>query len=108
MAIQVPRDLGFNVGGWRRLVDAVIQLVEGRNNAASEFTLTPNAASTVVSHPNCSRDSQPQYSPHTAHASAEVGNGTIWISSIDQGSFTVQHSNSAIADRTFGFSVTGG
>lgn len=108
MATQVPHDLGFNIAGWRWLVDAVIQLVEGRHNAFGEFTLTPNAATTTVSHPNCSKDCEPQFSARTASAAAEIGNGTIWISSVEQGSFSVTHANSAVADRTFGYLVSGG
>jgi hypothetical protein len=92
----------------RRIVQAIIQLVEGRHNAADEFTLTPGAALTVVSHPNCSEGCQPMFSPRTASAAAEVGNGTIWVSAIDQGSFTVTHANSGVVDRTFGYTVTGG
>ena len=92
----------------RRIVQAIIQLVEGRHNAADTFTLTPGAALTVVNHPNCSKDCQPQFSARTASAAAEIGNGTIWISAINQGSFTVSHFNSAVADRTFGYTVTGG
>ena len=104
MAIQLlPEETAI-----RRIVQAVMQLVEGRHNAFGEFTLTPGAALTVVSHPNCSKDSQPQFSPRTASAAVEVGNGTIWISAIDQGSFTVTHFNSIVADRTFGFTCTGG
>lgn len=108
MATQVPHDLGFNVAGWRRLVDAVIQLVEGRNNAAGRFTLTPGATTTIVNHPNCSKDCEPQFSARTANAAAEVGNGTIWISSVDQGSFSVRHANNGQADREFGYTVQGG
>jgi hypothetical protein len=91
-----------------RFNQAIRELVEGRHNAASTFMLTPNATTTTVSHPNCSRDSQPQFAPHTANAAAEVGNGTIWISSIDQGSFTVRHANNAQSDRVFGFCCSGG
>lgn len=108
MAIQIPRDLGFNEIGWRRLVDAVYQLVEGRNNAVGRFTLRAGFTTTVVTHPNCSMDCEPQYSPRTANASAEVGNGTIRISSVDQGSFTLTHANNGQTDRTFGYTVTGG
>lgn len=106
MAIQVQRDLGFNLAGWRRLVDAVFQLVEGRHNAASRVTLTPNAALTVVSHPNCSLDCEPMLSPRTANAAAALA--TTYISSVDQGSFTIAHANNAQTDREFGYTVTGG
>lgn len=92
----------------KRIVQSVRELVEGRHNAADRFTLTPGAVTTVVTHPNCSKDCEPQFSARTANAAAEIGNGTIWISSVDQGSFTVRHANNAQADRTFGYIVTGG
>lgn len=106
MATQVPHDLGFNIAGWRRLVDAVIQLVEGRNNAVGRFTLMPGATTTIVTQPNCSRDCEPQFSARTANAAAALA--TTYISSVDQGSFTVTHANSGQTDRTFGYTVTGG
>ena len=47
--------------------------------------------------------------PTTAgDAAAEVGNGTIWISSVDQGSFSVRHANNAQTAREFGYLVSGG
>lgn len=106
MATQVPHDLGFNVAGWRRLVDAVIQLVEGRHNAFGEFTLTPGATTTIVSHPNCGPDSIPLWSPTTANAAAALA--TMYYSNVASGSFTVHHSNNAQTDRIFGFTVDGG
>ena len=92
----------------RRVVQSVRELVEGRHNAASRFTLTPGTTTTVVEHPNCSLDCEPQFSPRTANAAAEVGNGTIWISDVGQGSFTVRHANNGQADRIYGFTVSGG
>jgi hypothetical protein len=102
MAIQLqPEETAI-----RRIVQAIIQLVEGRHNAADEFTLTPGAAQTVVSHPNCSLECHPQFSARTANAAAALA--TTYISAIDQGSFTVTHANNAQVDRTFGYTVTGG
>lgn len=106
MAIQVQRDLGFNAAGWQRLVDAVIQLVEGRHHAADRFTLTPGSTTTVVSHPNCSKDCEPQFSARTANAAAALS--STYISAVSQGSFTVTHASSATVDRTFGYICTGG
>lgn len=106
MAIQLPRDLGLNQAGWQRLVDAVIQLVNGRHNAGDRFTLTPGATTTVVAHPNCSSDCEPQFSARTANAAAAVA--TTYVSSVRQGSFVVTHANNAQVDRTFGYTVTGG
>ena len=102
MAIQLQpeeRDI-------KRIVQSVIELNNGRHNAADTFTLTPAATTTVVAHPNCSKDCRPQITALTANAAAALA--TTYISSIDQGSFTVTHANNAQADRTFGYTVTGG
>jgi hypothetical protein len=110
MAIQIPRDLGFNPAGWQRAVDAIRQLVEGRHNAFgannTELTLTPGAASTTVDHPNCGLDSVILLSPMTANAAAAIP--TTYVSSVSLGSFTLAHANNAQIDRTFRFTVTGG
>lgn len=91
-----------------RIVQAVRELVEGRHNASSTFTLTPGATVTVVDHPNCSVDCQPQFSPRTANAAAAVPTTYILQANILQGQFTVTHANNGQVDRTFGYTVTGG
>lgn len=88
------------------IVQAIIQLVEGRHNASGRVTLTPGATTTVVRHPNCSKDCEPQYSARTANAAAALA--TMYISSVEQGQFTFTHANNAQVDRTFGYTVTGG
>jgi hypothetical protein len=46
-------------------------------------------------------------SPHTAHGAAELGNGTIFVSAVANGSFTLAHANNAQNDRTFGYVCLG-
>lgn len=102
MAIQLQpeeRDI------WR-IVQAVIQLVTGRHNASDRFTLTAGATTTIVRHPNCSKDCEPLFSPRTANAAAAVA--TTYVSSVVQGQFTLTHANNAQVDRIFGYTVTGG
>lgn len=91
-----------------QIVRTIIQVVCGRHNATGEVTLRTNQATTVVNHENCSIDSVPLLAPLTAVAAAEIGNGTIFISSIVNGSFTITHANSATANRKFRYSVAGG
>ena len=110
MAIQLPHDLGFNIAGWRRMVDAVIQLVEGRHFAGGVVQLAAGpATSTIVSHPNCSKDCFPLLTPANAGAAAEYGAGTCYVdeTQVDQGSFVIIHSASATVRRFF-YTVTGG
>ena len=104
MAIQL---LPTETAIWR-IVQAVIQLVEGRHNAAGTVTLATGAATTtVVSHPNCGADCSPQITARNAAAAAEMGAGTVYVSAVANGSFTITHSASASA-RVFGYTVTGG
>jgi hypothetical protein len=46
-------------------------------------------------------------SPLTVHAAAELGNGTIYVSAVANGAFTLTHANNVQADRTFGFVAMG-
>lgn len=88
-----------------RIVRAVRDLFEGRSNAAGRFTCTLNAAETTVTAPNCGLESEVFLQAVTANAAAEVGAGTIYVSSVAQGAFTVKHANSATEGRTFAYRV---
>jgi hypothetical protein len=90
-----------------RIVFAVRQLTEGRSNAAGTFTLAANAASTTVPAPNCGAGSTVLPFPKTANAAAEIGNGTMFIGTVSNGSFVVTHANNAQADRTFMYVALG-
>lgn len=90
------------------IVQTIIQLVNGRHNATGSVTLAINTTTTVVVHPNCGEGSIPTLTPATAHAAAEIGNGTCYVSAVVQGQFTITHANNAQADRTFYYSVAGG
>lgn len=88
-----------------KVVGAVQELTKGRSNAVGTFTLTANAASTVVTAMNCGADSQPFIIPKTANAAAALA--TTYISAVANGSFTVTHANNAQVDKTFGFVCLG-
>jgi hypothetical protein len=90
-----------------KIVRAIRELFEGRSNAVGSFTLTPSAASTVVSAANCGAGSTVLLTPKTANAAAEIGNGTLYIATVANGSFTVTHANNAQADRTFMWAAFG-
>jgi hypothetical protein len=90
-----------------RIVRAVRQLAEGRSNAVGTFTLAANAASTVVTAPTCGAGSSVLVFPKTANAAAEIGNGTTYIGTVANGSFTVTHGNNAQTDRTFMYVALG-
>lgn len=90
-----------------RIVQAIRELFAGRSNAVGTVTLTAGAASTSVSAINCGASSRVFLMPTTAHASAEFGNGTIYVSAVAAGQFTLTHANNAQADRTFFWVVLG-
>lgn len=88
-----------------RLCRAIRDLFSGRSNAGGSFTLRTDQATTVVSAPNCGADSHVLLQAASANAAAEVGNGTIYVSAVAQGSFTVTHANNSTAGRTFFYRI---
>jgi len=91
----------------QRIVLAIRDLFNGRNNASGKFTCAVNAATTVVSVPNAGLLSNPILFPTTANAAAELKNGTCYVSAVGLGSFTVTHANSATTGRTFNYFING-
>lgn len=102
--LQLPT---YDENSWTRITTAIRSMAEGRSLAVGSVTLTANAASTAVSFQNCSVNSKVFLSPTTANAAAEVGAGTIYVSSVGNGTFTITHANNAQNDRTFYFAALG-
>lgn len=90
-----------------RIIRGIRDLFEGRSNAIGSFTCTTNAATTTVTHVNVGLESKISLTARHANAAAEIGNGTIYISAVTAGSFTVTHANSATASRNFDFTIQG-
>lgn len=87
-----------------RMNQALRDLAAGRSNAVGEVTLAADANTfTVVTAPNCGEDSKVFMFPASANAAHEMANGSVYVSDVASGTFTVQHSNdSATANnRTF-------
>lgn len=91
----------------RKLILSLQQLAAGRSNAVGTVTLTASAATTTVTDNNCASGSVPILVPTTAHAAAEIGNGTIYISSVGTKTFTITHANNSQTDRTFLYALQG-
>ena len=91
----------------RDVASAVNLLIDGKNNAKGEVTLTASAATTAVSDFRVGEDSVIHLTPTTANAAAEIGGGTMYISSRGANTFTITHANNAQTDRTFIYTVTG-
>jgi hypothetical protein len=95
----------------RRIAKAVNQALQGKINSFGTVTLTHDVASTVVSNPFTGPESVILLMPQTAHAAAEVGNGTIYIAPgdiVSKVSFTITHANNSQTDRTYGYFIVGG
>jgi hypothetical protein len=90
-----------------RLVRSIRALYEGRSNAVGSFTCSQNQATTTVAAPNCGPDSKVLLTPRHANAAAELGNGTLYVSAVVPGQFTVAHSNSGTGNRTFDYAIQG-
>ena len=90
------------------LAMAIRHLAEGRSNVAGQVTLTLNAATTTVTNSAIPAGCFPLLTPASANAAAEWGNGTIYVSAVAKGSFTITHANSATAGRTVNYYAVGG
>lgn len=82
------------------------QLAAGRSNAIGIVTLAPSATTTTVNDDNCAAGSAIVLTPNTAHAAAEIGNGTLYVTALNK-SFTITHANNAQTDRTFTYAIQG-
>ncbi|MDP1868259.1 MAG: hypothetical protein Q8L13_18225 [Bradyrhizobium sp.] len=104
MTAYVP---GITETDLKKIVLAIQQLAAGRSNAVGTVTLATGAASTVVIDKNCAVGSTPLLTPMTANAAAEIGNGTMHISAVANGSFTISHASSATTGRAFLYVLQG-
>lgn len=91
----------------KKVILALQQLAAGRSNATGTVTLVTGVSTTVVSDPNCAAGTVPLLTPASANAATEVGNGTMYVSAVTNGSFTITHVNSATAGRTFLYALQG-
>lgn len=95
----------------RRIVQAIMALLQGRSNAVGQVTLRAGFATTVVTkatHPavvNMSVDSEVFYESLTANAAAV--RWSLYTTNKVQGGFTINHVNNANADKTFAFLIQG-
>lgn len=93
----------------KKIVLAIQQLAAGRSNSTGTVTLTVNVAATVVTDKNCAAGSVILFTPTTANAAAEIGNGTMYVptATILNGSFSITHANAATTGRTFLYAIHG-
>lgn len=117
--LNSPTDIGSDDWpGVRAFCRAIASVVNRQNQgkcndvyrvADADFTLTANAASTTLTDPRLTVFSHISFDPMTVNASAEIGAGTIYITSANRnpGAFVVSHANNANTDRTFRVLIRG-
>lgn len=84
-----------------RINQALRDLFQGRSNAVGAVTLTANDTTTTVTAANCGEDSKIFLMPTTANAAADFGSGSLYVSAVANGTFTITHPNDADEDKTF-------
>lgn len=104
MTAYVP---GTDEKDLKKIILSLQQLAAGRSNAVGTVTLTASVATTTVTTANCAVGSTPLFTATTSNAAAEFKNGTIYISAVANGSFTITHANNAQTDRTFLYAIVG-
>lgn len=87
--------------------NAINRALAGKLNATLGVTLAANAAFTTVTDPRLSKSSFIGFCPLTATAAAELGVGTLYVSSQGKGTLTLAHADNAQTDRNFRILVIG-
>lgn len=106
MTVQVPPLNNPNISQQVLiLAQTLIEMLKGRDNSVSSFTLAANATTTTVEDNLFNSDMTPNWTPTTANAAGAMTN--LYVSARTNGSFTLTHSNTATTDRTFLYSRRG-
>lgn len=104
MTVTIP---GTTETDLQKVIRAIQQLAAGRSNAVGKVTLALSVGTTSVADKNCAVGTTPILTPITANAATEVGNGTMFVSTVANGSFTITHANSTTTGRTFLYALLG-
>jgi hypothetical protein len=105
----------------KKVILSVQQIAAGRSNAVGTVTLTINVATTTVTANQAGiiapasttpsgltlAASQVILTPLTAAAAAEIASGNMYVSTVAKDTFTITHTNSATAARTFSYAILG-
>lgn len=118
MTAYVPE---LNETDLKKIVLAIQQLAAGRSNATGTVTLATGAATTTVIPARSGIVAPASATPSgitlpasqviltatTAAAAAEMASGNLYVSAVIKDSFTITHTNSATAGRTFAYAIVG-
>ena len=90
-----------------RIADFCNQLLRGKLNVTSAFTLAANAATTTIIDARIGPTSDIDWTPTSQHAAAEIAGGAFYLVSRTKGSFVLAHANNPQTDRTFLLKIIG-
>ena len=85
----------------REAARVINSLVAGKLNAMIEVTLAENTTTSVITDARIGPGSFFWFTPLTANAAAELGGGTMYVSSRGKQTATITHASAASTDRTF-------
>lgn len=88
----------------RKLAEAIDLLMEGKNRATGEVTLTANQATTTLNDRRIGPTSVIKFMATSANAKSE---GEPWVSGRDDGTCTLNHTNNAQTDRSYDYAIQG-
>lgn len=91
----------------REISLVVNNILNGKLNSTGSVTLTASTTTTAVSDERVGKESIILFMPLTANSASEQGNGTMYVSTRADGSFTITHANNTQTDRQFGYIVIG-
>jgi hypothetical protein len=89
----------------RNTAFVIRQNKEGKTNNTGTVTLADGSSTTTVTDRRAGSDSVITFMPTTANAAADLAN--LYVSSRDDGQFTLTHTNNSQTDRTYGYVITG-
>ena len=91
----------------REISLVVNNILNGKINSTGSFTCTASATTTAVTDERAGKNSIILLMPLSANSATEQGNGTIFVSTRADGSFTVTHANNSQTDRLYGYVIIG-
>lgn len=88
---------------YRRLLNTAFNeiLLRGNTSNTGTVTLTANATTTTVKNSRVGKEQFIDFMPTTENAAKELYGGTMYVSSQNNGEFTITHNNCTATDRTF-------
>lgn len=88
-----------------KIANVLNNVLSGKMNNTGTVTLTANAATTTLTDSRIGANSVVLLMPTTANAAAALA--TTYFDTFADGSCVINHTNDALADKTFSYTITG-